>query len=83
MRAAVLLALLCACQTPRSQGWQDTPTEARDVHVIVLVFNLGGAVRIERTGVDQSGNVGEGGTTETKSKQETKVDAQADVQAIP
>lgn len=82
--ASVLLGLLCACQTPRSQGWQDTPTEAREVRIIVVVLNLGGTVTLDRAGsLDQSGAVGAGGATETAASQRTDVDAAADVRVVP
>lgn len=73
-RAALLLALLAGCATPRAQGWQDTPSEVRGQTITVVLCLFGRCVVV---GVDQSGDVGGGSTGEQKA------DATADVRANP
>ena len=85
----VLLVSLIGCQTPRQQGWQETPTKSRlqrsPIVVVVWAWPFSFVV-VRGIGheVDQSGAVGGGETSGTqKSDQKTDVDADATVPIKP
>ena len=82
--ATCLLVLLAACQTPRQEGWLDTPTDSRvkgsPIVIVVVAWPFSVTV-IRGVGheVDQSGAIGGGKASGQQADQTTRVDADATV----